>query len=788
MNPADLLQPGWGRRLPVVLQAEAAECGLACLSMIASYHGHHSDPTALRRQFGFSLKGATLKDLIGVADRMGLASRPLRLDLDELEMLRTPCILHWDLNHFVVLKSVSRSGIVLHDPAQGVRRISRAQASRHITGVALELTPAGGFEAKAPPPRVRIRALLGHVAGLRRALAHLLVLALAIEVFALLSPLFLGLTVDQAIVSADRGLLTTLAIAFGLLLVLQTAVSALRGWMLITLGASLKVQARTNLFSHLVSLPASYFEARHVADVLSRFESQEEILEALTTDLVVAVLDGLMCVVTLAVMFILAPALAVVVVIGAALYGLLRWASYAPLRQASAEAIIWAARRDSHFLETLRGMKTIKLFNGQRDRRTHWLNLLVETINRQLVTERLELLFRTVNALLLGVLGIVVIWLAARMIMTNTFSVGLLVAFVAYKGLFVQRVSSLIDTAVELRMLGIHAERLADIALVAPERAGPPAPERGAGEAGANARPVAIEVRDLAFRYGPNDPWILDGVSFRVEAGEWLAIAGPSGGGKTTLLKLLAGLLEPSRGTILVDGEPLDRLGPDAWRGRLGVVMQDDHLFAGSIADNISFFASDADWERIEDAARAAAVHDDIRAMPMGYGTLIGDMGTVLSGGQKQRVLLARALCRRPGLLLLDEATSHLDVARERAVNTALAGMALTRIVIAHRPETIHASGRVITLQNGKILSDRIKGAPGRHEHSTEDHPLPDRGGDHAAEQRERDLHRDRTHRLLLRQDAAGAPADGHGDPSLGAYEPVFGEHRRTSSAGKDRA
>jgi ATP-binding cassette subfamily B protein RaxB len=767
----------------MVLQSETAECGLACLSMIATYHGHGADPTTLRRRYGLSLKGATLKDLIGIADRIGLASRPVRLELHELGLLRTPCILHWDLNHFVVLKSAGRSGITIHDPAEGVRRLSLAQASRHFTGVALELTPTGHFETAAPPPRVRMRALVGQITGLRRALGHLFLLAVAIEVFALLSPLFLGLTVDHAIVSADRELLTTLAVAFGLLLVLHTAVEGLRGWMLLALGASFKVQARANLFSHLLALPATYFETRHVADVLSRFESQDEILRALTTDLVVALLDGLMCCVTLVVMFLLAPTLATVVLIGAALYGLLRWVSYAPLRQASAEAIVWAARRDSHFLETLRGIRAIKLLGGQQDRRAHWLNLLVETVNRQLVTGRLDLLFRTANALLLGTLGILVIWLAARMIMENTFSIGLLIAFIAYQGLFVRRVSGLIDTVVELRMLGLHAERLADIALTPPEPRGEPVPEiRGPQEA------VTIEVRNLGFRYGSNDPWVLEDVSFRVEAGEWVAIAGPSGCGKTTLLKLLAGLLVPTRGSILVNGEPLDHLGLERWRAMIGVVMQDDMLFAGSIADNITFFAPDPDPDRIKACARRAAVHDDIAAMPMGYGTLSGDMGTVLSGGQKQRVLLARALYRRPALLLLDEATSHLDMARERAVNTALGEMTLTRIVIAHRPETIHAAGRVIALEHGRLAARPHGRDPGAHEHPGEDPGLPDGRGNHAPEQRGGHLHRDRAHRLLLRPEPPGRAAAGHGDPAVGAHEPVLGEHRGAVAARADRA
>lgn len=775
------LRLGWGRRLPVTLQSEAAECGLACLAMIASYHGQSADPTTLRRRHGFSLKGATLKDLIGVADRMGLASRAVRLDLDELGHLRTPCILHWDLSHFVVLKAVRRGSITIHDPAEGLRRVPMEAVSRHFSGVALELTPTGGFETAAPPPRVRIRALLGRITGLYRSLGQLLVLALAIEVFALVAPLFLGLTIDHAIVSADRSLLLTLAMAFGLLLVLQVAVSALRGWMLIALGASLKVQARANLFTHLVALPASYFEGRHVADVMSRFESQETILQALSKDLVVAILDGLMCIVTILVMFVLSPMLAAVALVGAVLYGLLRWAAYMPLRHASSEAIIWAARRDSHFLETMRGVRTIKLFNGQRERRARWLNLLVETVNRQLVMQRLNLLFRSANMLLLGGLGILVVYLAALMILDNVFSVGLLVAFIAYKEMFLRRVSGLIDTTVELRMLGLHAERLADIALTPPEPVMEPRPLPE------TPVPAQLELHDVSFRYSPNDPWVLENLSFAVAAGEQVAIAGPSGCGKTTLLKLLVGLLAPTSGEIRVDGEPLARLGGEGWRARIGVVMQEDSLFAGSLAENIAFFAGDPDIDRVEACARQAAIHDDIVAMPMGYGTLIGDMGTVLSGGQKQRVLLARALYRNPGLLLLDEATSHLDVTRERAVNDALGRLGMTRIVVAHRLETIAAAERVITLGGGRVVSDERQGAQA-DEHSTEDrrppgHRDPDAAGDGGCH-----LRLDPDAGLLLRPDPAFPGADGHRDPPVGAHESLLGEHRRAAAARKNRA
>jgi len=673
--------------------------------MVACYYGGASDITELRRRFSISLKGVTLKDLIGMADQLGFASRPVRLELDELPRLACPCLLHWNLNHFVVLKKVTRDGIVIHDPASGVRRFPWTLASKHFTGVALELTPVGEFEPAQTTPRVRLRSVLGRMVGLRSSVARMFLLALAIELLAVASPFFLIWVVDDVLVTADRDLLVVLALGFWLLMLLRTSIIAMRGWMLMSLGASLAVQGRANLFTHLVNLPAAYFEARYLGDVLSRFGSQDVILQAVTSDVVETVIDGVFAGVTLAIMFLFAPWLAAVVLGGALLYAVVRWAYYAPLRQTSQEAIVWAARRDSHLLETMRGIKTIKLFNGQDGRRAQWLNLLVETVNRQLTRQKLGLQLRIANTLMIGTLAIFIVWAGARQVLSHELTIGMLLAFVAYKDQFLGRVSNLIDRAADLAMLRLHAERLADIALTPPEpREGPlvePVEPLGAPPR------VAVEVRNMRFRYGDHEPWVLDGVSLRVEAGECVAIVGASGCGKTTLLKILASLLTPVSGEVLANGEPLARLGLARWRSTIGVVMQDDRLFAGSIADNICFFADRPDRRRIVECAMRAALHDDIRAMPMGYGTLIGDMGDVLSGGQKQRVLIARALYRQPSVLLLDEATSHLDVANETAVSSAIRTLDLTRVIVAHRPETINSADRVIDL-------DQLRAAAGR--------------------------------------------------------------------------
>lgn len=692
------LRFGGARRLPLFLQTEAAECGLASLGMVAWFHGHRIDLAGLRRRFTVSLKGATLAYLMQVAGRLHLAPRPLRLELDELPRLRAPCILHWNLNHFVVLKSADSRGIVIHDPALGVRRLSLAEASRHFTGIALELAPTTEFRAVDERRRLHLRDLTGPVVGLKRSLAQVLVLALALQAIAIVAPFHMQWVVDGAVVSGDRDLLTVLGLGFLLLTLVQVTLAALRSWIVLYLSTTLNLQWLANVFSHLLRLPVSYFEKRHLGDVVSRFGAVTAIQRTLTSSFVEAILDGVMAAATLAMMVVYSAALAMVAIGAVVCYGLLRWLFYMPLRRATEEQIVHSAKQQSHFLETVRGVQSIKLFGRQEERRSRWLNLVVDTTNQDLAAQKLGLGFRSANGLVFGAERIAIVWLGALLVLDSAFSVGMLFAFMSYKEQFSARVAGLVDKMIDLRMLSLQGERLADIVLTAPEE---DAPSMAADDIEAS-----LEVRAVSFRYSDTEPLVLVNCSFAVEAGESVAIVGPSGCGKTTLLKLMLGLLPTTDGKILAGGIDIQKLGIDRYRKLVGTVMQDDQLFAGSIADNISFFDPSPDQGAIERHARLAAVHDDIAAMPMGYNTLIGDMGAALSGGQKQRILLARALYKQPRILFLDEATSALDVQKERAVNEAVRSLNLTRIVIAHRPETIASADRVIVLQSGRVAQD----------------------------------------------------------------------------------
>jgi ATP-binding cassette subfamily B protein RaxB len=692
--------------MDVILQAQASECGLACLAMAASHHGNHIGLRELRRRFSVSLKGVNLARLVGIAQQLGFQARALRVELRNIGTLQTPCVLHWDMNHFVVLKKVGRDKLTIVDPARGERVLSTAEFSNHFTGVAMELSPGADFRPQVAPPSIGVRQLTGRVTGLGGALGTILGLSLALQVFVVLSPFFMQWVIDQVLVSADHDLLTLLGLGFGAVVLAQVSIGLLRGWSVIYLSTRLGLQWTGNVFSHLLKLPMDFFEKRHLGDVISRMGAIQAIQRTLTTSFVEAVIDGLMALVTLGMMLLYSWKLALVTFLAVALYLGIRTLAYRPLRNGTEQQLVAAAKQQSHLLESIRGMQALKVSGTQSLREATYQGLMHETVNRDVWLARLGLGFNSASQLVFGIERVAVVWIGATLALRNEFSVGMLIAYLAYKDQFAQRVGSLIDKWMEFRMLRLHGERLAEIALCAPEV--------DAGSEFEMALPdeASVQVEGLSFRYADGEPFVIEDCSFEVKPGESLAIVGPSGCGKTTLLKLMLGLLEPTTGTIRVGGVDVRKLGLRNYRGMVGAVMQEDRLFAGSVAENIAFGEESIDFARVEAAARLASIHEEVAAMTMGYHSLIGDMGTTLSGGQKQRVILARALYRQPRLLFLDEATSHLDVRRERLVNAAVRDLKLTKVIIAHRKETIASADRVLRLQDGKVEGYELQVRP----------------------------------------------------------------------------
>ncbi len=694
----------WSRqRVPMILQSEAAECGLACLAMVAGAHGLDTDLLTLRRRFEISSRGATLARLMEIGEACGFANRALRLELDEMPQLQTPCILHWDLNHFVVLTKADAQRITILDPAVGERTLTLQEASPHFTGVALELSPGPSFVKATVKTPFDWKVLFAGHKGLARAFGQMAVLSLVLEVFTILMPMLSQWIVDDVVVTRDAPLLTVLCVSTFLLALMSLVTKLLRGWIVLGTSLSWKLSSSTNVFRYMLKLPLSYFDKRHTGDVLSRFESVNHIQDTLTTHLVEAVLDGAVSLITLGLMFMYSPKLALIVLAVACIYIAMRLAVFGPYRRAAEELIVRGAQAQTFLLETLRGVSAIKFFAKPNWRVGGWMNQQASMVNAHVKQERIAILYQAVNGTVGAVEQALVLYLAAQMIIAEQFSIGMLVAFLAYKGQFLQRANEFIERIINLRLLRLQGDRLADIVLTEPEAPSPAQAMQQLAALGPDAA-MSIELRDVTFRYASDEAPVLNKVSLKLSTGQAVAIVGPSGCGKSTLLKVLSGQVQPESGEVLLNGQPIQRLGAEAYRSVLGTVFQDDQLFSCSIYDNIAMNDVEATPEKVMAAAQKACVHDDIARMPMGYQTLVGSMGATLSGGQKQRVLLARALYKAPRFLFLDEYTSHLDFGTEKLVQESINALGCGRFIITHRQHSLSEGDEVYVLWGGELL------------------------------------------------------------------------------------
>lgn len=683
---------GVRKKVPQVLQVESAECSLACLAMICGYHGLDIDLLNLRQHFAVSRQGSSLKTLLGTASAVGLKSRSLSLDLDEVDQLKLPCVLHWDMNHFVVLVAKRRASWVIHDPASGKRIIGIKELSQHFTGVAVEFWPDSHFEKREVKTRIRLIELVRNVTGLKGALVKIAALSVVIEAVNLLLPIGMQLVTDHVIQARDHGLMTVIGCGLLLFMLFNTFVGMIRGWVTLVMGTLIDVQWKNSLFDHLIKLPLSFFEKRHLGDIQSRFSSLDAIRSFFTQDLIGGLIDIIMSVGVLIMMFTYGGWLAWVVVGFTLFYTLFRFATYSFYRRISEELIIKGARSSSHFMESLYGMGTIKALGLNGKRSSGWLNLNIDTANTGIRKTRFDMFFGGLNTFINSIDQVVILWLGATMVMDNVMTLGMFIAFNSYRGQFSSRANNLIDLVMKGRMLGLHSERIADIVFTTTENESPTRQLFPRGQ------PLALEVKEMTFQYDPQSMPLFSNLTLSIAPGESVAIVGASGKGKSTLMKIMSGLLAPSQGEVLIAGMNIEKMGINNYRDAIGCVLQEDKLFSGSIADNICGFDVTPDNERIAACAMYSNIHNEIMAMSMGYETLVGELGTGLSGGQKQRLLIARALYRQPGILFMDEATSHLDLENEAFINQSIASLKITRVIIAHRPSTIASADRVITL------------------------------------------------------------------------------------------
>lgn len=681
------------KSMPLVLQMESAECGLACLAMVAGYFGHSTRIEDLRAKFEVSVRGTSLKDLATMADQIGLHGRCVELTVDELVQLRLPAVLHWEGNHWVVLKKVSPKGLQLNDPAQGERWVGWKEAAARFSGLAADFVPRAKLERTPPQPQFQYLTLLKSFPGLGSAVLQLMAMSVVFEFIALLTPYYTQMVMDHVLVNGDVALLNLLALGTIFLLLFQTLFTALRGWAGVVLSQNVGYQLYAHVIRHMFSLPMSFFVRRQVGDMVSRFDSLGQLAHSLTRTSIELTLDALVSVGTVVMMFLYSPTLAWIGLATFALMLLVKVIVFSSSMRVVSERTFLNARCQSHLIESLRGMHAVKMGQAELLRSQQWTTQTRQVMDRDLATERINLGSTLAVTVTTGIAHIAVVYFAAQMILANQLTVGMLFAFMAYQGNFAGRASAFADRVLWLRTMRVHFGLVGDIAFAVPEPSGSAHWEP--------ARPIASSARGerLGYRYSAVDPLVFSDLSIDFQPGEMTALVGPSGCGKTTLLCVLGGIFLPTDGRLFYDGAQVKPENASSLRRRVAFVFQNDELFEGSIEENIAFFTPQPDRERIRRCAELACIAADISVFPQGFRTRLAEQGAGLSGGQRQRILIARALYLQPSLLVLDEATSHLDVHTERQVLHNLKGLGITIVMSAHRPDAIAIADRVYSLQ-----------------------------------------------------------------------------------------
>lgn len=695
-------------RLKLIVQNEIAECGLACIGMIANYHGHDFDMLSLRARFSSGDgRGLTFKDLILFASDLQLHTQAVKVDLENIHALRTPAILHWDLNHFVVFGGIKGKKYVIYDPAGSVRRYSVKEFSKHFTGVALQFSKRVDFSPAKARSKLRLSRIAGSVHGLTPSLVYLGFISLGILLISLISPYYALLMIDEGLASHDLSLINALFYAALVLCVLSAATNYMRSKVVLFVTSEFNQQSNLNLIRHLLHLPMSFFQVRHAGDILSRLDTMETLGHTLTEDLVISVIDGAIMVATFILLFMYSWQLTCLAFATTLLFGIVRVSIFNRDKSYQEDELAASAQEQVVLLESIRGMQSIKLYGIEPSRLNVWSKQFNKKLNASIKGHQLDINSQVVMDLIFGVETALILYIGTYLTLEGKISLGVLLAFIAKKDEFLSKVCSLVDRAVAFKMLDVQLDRLADIVLTEKE---PVSVDRIDKELSGR-----IEISSLSYRYSANAPFILDNLDLTIDAGQSVAITGPSGSGKTTLIKLMLGLVEPHSGSVCVDGYNIRNV-QKSYRKVVATVMQEDCILSGSIMDNICFFDDEPDHQWAMECAALACIHEDIIAMPMSYHSLVSDYNNTISGGQKQRILIARAFYQKPKILFMDEATSNLDTANEALINKAIKAMGVTRIIIAHRPETIQSADRIFDLVGGKLMERSKDGSDDGYE------------------------------------------------------------------------
>ncbi|MEV6678190.1 peptidase domain-containing ABC transporter [Streptomyces erythrochromogenes] len=689
------------KRFPHVWQIDEADCGAACVAMVCRFFGRNVRLARVRDAVHTGPDGTSLNGLVRGAEALGLVSATLKASKSRLEQLPLPAVVHYRGNHWVVLYDSNVKYVRVADPALGLRRIRLEEFLDNWSGFAA-LFASGEELAEQPEAQPGAQWFLRLFRPYRGVLLRGLILSMVSAVTQLSIPVFSAVIVDRVLADRDYALLNMIVLGMLAAILVATAAAIIQRYILSSMTVRVDTSALDFLTERMLSLPMSYFNARRIGDIGRRLEGVRQVRQLIVQTGVEALTAATQVTAAIVLMFIFNPTLALVYVASVPMYAILMRLSTShikPLFESLEESY---GRYQSRQIDAIKGIETVKAMGAENDLRRLMLGQFKELAHRLFRADFMMMLYDAAVRLVSFISLALFLWVGALEVLAGDLTIGGFVSFNSLVLLANGPIVFLVALWDQLQYSGILLGRLSDIT--------EQIPEQGEDHSGLLAAPLLdgrIRFHDVGFSYGgPEGAPILDHVDLEIKPGQTIAIVGRSGSGKTTLIKCLAGLLEPTSGTITYDEIDMRELEYRSLRRQIGFVLQENHLFEDTIARNIAFGQDEPDMERVAWAARIAAAHGFIQRLPLGYETKIGESGLMLSGGQRQRIAIARAVYPRPPVLIFDEATSSLDSESEHVVQDNMAKLFEGRasIVIAHRLSTVRNADRIIVLEKGRVV------------------------------------------------------------------------------------
>ncbi len=689
------------KRYPFYAQQNASDCGPACLVMVSRYWGKQFSLNRLRNLANVNRDGSSLRRLCFAAESVGFSTRPVQATLDQLAKQKLPAIVHWEGKHFIVVYEITKTNVVVCDPARGQRTLTHREFNKDWSGYALLLQPTLKFkDTKASSTSVWQFFELIKPHWLM--LLEIFIASIFLQLFGLVTPIFTQLILDRVVVQRSQITLTTVVLGLVLFSLFRVAMTGLRQYLLIHTAKKIDVALIVGFIRHVFRLPLNFFESRYVGDIVSRVQENRKIEEFMTGETLSIVLDLLTVFIYGGMMFWYNWQMALLALVIVPPFSILALVSAPFLRRISREIFYATTKQNSYLIEALSGVRTVKASAVEQTVRWNWEELLNKAIKIEFSAHVFNTQLQMVSGTLEAFTSTGLLWYGAFLVIQDQLTIGQLVAFNMVLGQFISPFQRLSVVWNQLQEVLIAVERINDVLDSEPEENLQQQEKAKLGQLQGH-----IQFENVTFRYhDDSDNNVLENLSFEVKPGQMVALVGRSGSGKTTISKLVLGFYPPSDGKVLIDGLDITTIMIESLRSQIGVVDQDTFLFGGTIQENISLCHPSAGLEQVMKAAQLAGAHEFIQQLPMGYDTQIGEGGGMLSGGQRQRIAIARALMGNPKLLVLDEATSHLDPESERIIqrnlNTILKGR--TTLVIAHRLSTIRNADLILVMDRGVLI------------------------------------------------------------------------------------